>query len=281
MITNIKPFIVKNAKEPIKANLTNIPSYLRKFRAISNKVISMIQESKETLNESIENKLNSTTLTLRDGWSTLKSVISPTNSFFITPFENNGQIYTENHEKANHLNYFQELTLIRDDDVNVPDVANYDIVSDLSSIMLTPAEIEVVLKSLFVGKAVGPDGMSIKILCELSVQLSLPFCLYSTSVYRQMCFRITGRYQMFVPSLSQGITILYQTIYLFLFYAHLRRYLKELFLSTFTIISKIMIFSLLFNLHSFEETQLLINLPICMTFFNRLVILTGGKSSLL
>ena len=42
-------------------------------------------------------------MTLRDGWSTLKSVISPTNSFLITSFENNGQIYTDNLDKANHF----------------------------------------------------------------------------------------------------------------------------------------------------------------------------------
>ena len=60
--------------------------------------------------------------------------------------------------------------------MNVPDVANYDIENELSSIILTPAEIEIVLKSLPVGKAVGPDGISNKILRELSVELSLPFC---------------------------------------------------------------------------------------------------------
>ena len=42
--------------------------------------------------------------------------------------------------------------------------------------MLTPAEIEVVLKSLPAGKAVGPDGINNKILRKLSVELSLPFC---------------------------------------------------------------------------------------------------------
>ena len=72
-------------------------------------------------------------------------------------------------------NYFREQTLINDN-VNAPDVANYDIVNELSSIILTPAEIEVVLKYLPVGKAVRPDGISKTILRELSVELSLPFC---------------------------------------------------------------------------------------------------------
>ena len=135
----------------------------------------MIRESKKTLNETIENKLNSNTLTSRDWWSTLKSVISPTNSSSIPPLENNGPTYTDKLDKANLLN-FREQILINDDNVNVPDVANYDIVNELSSIIPTPAEIEIVLKSLLVGKVVGPDGISNNILCELSVELSLPFC---------------------------------------------------------------------------------------------------------
>ena len=109
----------------------------------------MIRESKKTLNETIENKLNSNTLTSRDWWSTLKSVKSPTNSSSIPPLENNGQTYTDKLDKANLLN-FREQILINDDNVNVPDVANYDIVNELSSIILTPAEIEIVLKSLLV-----------------------------------------------------------------------------------------------------------------------------------
>ena len=104
--------------------------------------------------------------------------------------------------------------------MNVPDVACNDIVNELSSIILTLAKIKVVLKSLPVGKAVGPDGISNKILCELSVEISLPFCSLFNSLYRQVCFQIAGRYQMFVPSLSQEITLLYRTIDLFLFYAH-------------------------------------------------------------
>ena len=71
--------------------------------------------------------------------------------------------------------------------MNVPDVSNYDIVNELSSIILTPAEIEVVLKSLPVGKAVRPDGISNKILRELSVKLSLPFCSLFNQSLRQVC----------------------------------------------------------------------------------------------
>ena len=48
--------------------------------------------------------------------------------------------------------------------------------SELSSIILTPLEVESVLKTLTVGKASGPNGLSNRILKELSFQLSTPFC---------------------------------------------------------------------------------------------------------
>ena len=104
--------------------------------------------------------------------------------------------------------------------------------------------------------------------CQLNSHC--PSVHYSTSLYRQVCFQTAGRYQMCVPSLSQGIALLYQTIDLFPLYAYLGRYLNEMFLNTYIIISKIIIFSLLSKQDSFQETQLLINLPICTILFHRL-----------
>ena len=46
----------------------------------------------------------------------------------------------------------------------------------MTNIVLTPLEIESVLKTLTVGKASGPNGLSNRVLKELSVQLSVPFC---------------------------------------------------------------------------------------------------------
>ena len=48
--------------------------------------------------------------------------------------------------------------------------------SELNSIVLTTDEVESVLKILLVGKATGPNGLSNRILRELSHELSLPYC---------------------------------------------------------------------------------------------------------
>ena len=42
--------------------------------------------------------------------------------------------------------------------------------------ILPPSEIEVILKSLLIGKAAGPDGISNQFLRELATELSFPLC---------------------------------------------------------------------------------------------------------
>ena len=48
--------------------------------------------------------------------------------------------------------------------------------SRLSSIVLTPNEVQLVLKSLPTGKASGPNGINNRILKELAMEISLPLC---------------------------------------------------------------------------------------------------------
>ena len=50
-----------------------------------------------------------------------------------------------------------------------PDIAPPDLNSELTNIVLIPLEIESVLKTLTVGKASGPNGLSNRVLKELSV----------------------------------------------------------------------------------------------------------------
>ena len=84
---------------------------------------------------------------------------------------------TDDGDKANVLNdYFRNQTVINDVNVEVPVIADYNLVSHLHDIILTPDEIENVLKSLPLGKAAGPDGINNKILKELANTPSSPSC---------------------------------------------------------------------------------------------------------
>ena len=87
-------------------------------------------------------------------------------------------VYTDEQDKANLLNnYFKEQTFLDDSDAELPALPPYNIESTLNSIILTPLEVESVLKSLPIGKASGPNGLSNRILKELSKELAFPLCV--------------------------------------------------------------------------------------------------------
>ena len=58
----------------------------------------------------------------------------------------------------------------------MPDVIQHNVAQELRSLILTPAEIEVILKSLPIGKAAGQDGISNRILRELATEPSYILC---------------------------------------------------------------------------------------------------------
>ena len=95
MNTSIKHYIRLRKRAYRKAKRTNTTHHWTKFRALRNKVISTIRDLKGKSNENIANKLKSGTLSAKDWWSTLKSVISPNRSNSFPPLDNYGQIITD------------------------------------------------------------------------------------------------------------------------------------------------------------------------------------------
>ena len=76
---------------------------------------------------------------------------------------------------------------------NLPD--NVFLNSDLDSIVLSQPKVEFVFKTLVTGKAAGPNGLSNRILRELSFELSLPFCCLFNQFLRASTFSIVQRSQ--------------------------------------------------------------------------------------
>ncbi|MEW8547700.1 MAG: reverse transcriptase domain-containing protein, partial [Candidatus Thiodiazotropha sp.] len=175
--SNIKFFIRRRKRAYKKARHSNLPCHWHQFRQLRNKVTKLIRESKTTCKDKIVNKLKSDTLSSKDWWTTLKTVISPNSKNSVPSLDKDGVIVSDELEKANVLNdYFRDQTLIDDTHAELPDIAKYNVQSDLTLIQLTPSEIETVLKSLPIGKAAGPDGINNRILRELAAELSVPFC---------------------------------------------------------------------------------------------------------
>ena len=135
--------------------------------------------------DSIAEKLKSKSLSPKDWWATLKTFITPTFASNIPPLENNGHIVTDEYEKANIFNtYFQSQTILDDSNAILPDLPPPTYHTQLNRIVITPLEVESILKTLKLGKASGPNGLNNRVLKELSKELSSPLCsLFNQSLH--------------------------------------------------------------------------------------------------
>lgn len=148
----------------------------------------MTRKCKQLYNEKLADKLRSETLSSKDWWSTLKQIISPNSKASIPPLEVNNNIITDEHGKANILNsFFQSQTRLDEQNAALPQLPAAAVDSPLDHILLTPQEVESVLEILPVGKASGPNGLSNRILKELSHQLASPLCsLFNESLHKSV-----------------------------------------------------------------------------------------------
>ena len=177
--STLKRFIRKRKRAYRKAKKTNLESNWKKFRKLRNRTITMIRDSKQSFYDKIADKLKCETLSSKDWWSTLKTVIAPNSKSIIPPLTYNDHIYSDERDRANILNnFFQSQTFLDDQNTVLPDFPPSVTYTQLSHIVLTPLEVESVLKALTVGKASGPNELSDRFLRELSCELSSPFCSF-------------------------------------------------------------------------------------------------------
>ncbi|MCG8046489.1 MAG: reverse transcriptase domain-containing protein [Candidatus Thiodiazotropha endolucinida] len=178
----IKRHIRKRKRAYKRAKRSSSASDWYSFRKQRNKTITLIRKSKQAFYDNIKNKLASNTLSQKDWWSTLKTFIAPRTKSTVPPLEYNNEVYSDEFDKANIFNsFFQSQTILDETNAVLPDPPTVSVDTQLSRIILTPFEVESVLKSLPLGKAAGPNGLSNRILRELSSVLSRPLC----SVFNQ------------------------------------------------------------------------------------------------
>ena len=169
-----------------KAKQTNDPDLWKKFRRYRNKTLSLIRKSKQSHTDKLKKKLTSDQLSSKDWWTTLKHFISPVKSSSIPPLNENNIIVSAPTEKANLLNnFFRDQTILNDNNVEVPYCPTHDVFSELDSLVLNREEVSSILKSLPIGKAVGPDGVSNRILKELAEKIDEPLSrLFNQSLFQ-------------------------------------------------------------------------------------------------
>ena len=140
--SNLKQYIRKRKRAYKRAKRSNLDVHWKSFKKLRNIITKMIRDSKQSHYDKIADKLKSSTLSVKDWWSTLKTFIIPCTKSSIPPLEFNNVIYTDECDKANILNsYFQSQTLLNDQNAvlsNLPDIGRLN--SHLDNIVLTKLE---------------------------------------------------------------------------------------------------------------------------------------------
>ena len=169
-----------------KTKLTNFETHWSTFKILRNEATALIRSSKNQYFNGLAERLKSKSLSPKDWWATLKSFITPTFSSNLPPLESNGHVVTDEYEKANAFNtFFHNQTILDDSNAILPELPPPSYNTQLNRIILTPLEKESILKTLKPGKASDPNGLSNRVLKELSNELSSPFCsLFNQSLNR-------------------------------------------------------------------------------------------------
>ena len=81
--------------------------------------------------------------------------------------------------------FLEIKTLLDEENVILSAIDNFIVNEPLSSLVFTSEEVKVILRTLPVGKAVGPDGISNRILRALANELSTPLAsLFNQSIHQ-------------------------------------------------------------------------------------------------
>ena len=104
--------------------------------------------------------------------------------------------------EANVLNdFFRDQTLLNDHDAVLAEIAPYLVERCL---VFSPDEVKLILKSLPVGKAAGPDGLSNRIISVLADELSIHVCALFNQSLQHGIVPETGNMETHVCPILKG-----------------------------------------------------------------------------
>ena len=89
-----------------KYKKTRANSDYEAYKKIRNHVNNELRKSKQAVNDKLAEKLNSNILDPKDWWKTLKQIIKPSESSNIPPLCNQGELFSDNRDKAEVFNDF-------------------------------------------------------------------------------------------------------------------------------------------------------------------------------
>ena len=74
--------------------------------------------------------------------------------------------------------FFRYQTFLDDESVELPEIDPYPVNENLSSLTVIPNEVKIPLEALPVGKATGPNGISNRMLKEISKEICFPLAAF-------------------------------------------------------------------------------------------------------
>ena len=144
--------------------------------------------------------------------------------------------------------------------------------TSLNSIVLSPFEVESVLITLSAAKESGPNGLSNRLLRELSKELSTPYYSLFNQSLRKGIVPSLYKEANVCPIPKKATYLMSPTIDPFLCLIRKTKFWKDLYLNTYIITYVITIYFLLYSLAFFLQTQLSISYHSCTTCFAKLSI---------
>ncbi|MES9903185.1 MAG: reverse transcriptase family protein [Sedimenticola sp.] len=165
--------IRKRKRSYDKAKTTNNRDHWRMYKKLRNDTISLVRNSKKHHEDTVSAELNSGSPRSSNWWSTMKTRIKPARSTSIPPLKHPDSIFSDGNDKANMFNtVFASQTQLADASRPLPELDMDPDRPKLDNLLITPPE------------AAGPDGITNRILKELSSQLSKPLCdIFNISLY--------------------------------------------------------------------------------------------------
>ena len=179
MRCDIKRLIRKRKRAYKKVKSTNSDHHWAKFRELRNSVVTLIRQHQTEYYDNLALKLKSSELSSKDWWRILKSFITSSSSSSVVSLSDplTDELVTGDTSKSIIINdFFVQQTNIDDSNHVLPRVIAIENQQVLESIVIQPSEVTDVIKCLVIGKASGPDGISNRVLVEVSSQLSIHLC---------------------------------------------------------------------------------------------------------
>ena len=156
---------------------TKNPLDIDRYRAKRKEAKDAFRQAKSEHFENLSTRLMDPETSSKSYWKLVRGVYGNKQSVGIPPLVEDGELITDDSTKATLLNnYFVSQTIPPTSNTPLPPFT-YRTDKRISTIDITPSNVQDILTDLNISKACGPDGINNKVLKECSYSLSFPLAI--------------------------------------------------------------------------------------------------------